>query len=313
MEAFKVKRNGKILDYRVGQELDLGQVRDFFSQKYDVQKLWQEKRHVAMWVAKNGKEYFLKLSTTEGISVRSETERVWNDEFNKYSTSGNFLVPENLGDGDYNGLYFLVMDRFDGPFVCDMEGKNNLIEENLDGIISFAENIQSLSLDIPINDDIQNSDHQEWFKLKTKSWLDNVPRDVAQNYGLEDLWKIVVDGAGDLSEKPRHGDFAPWHIMVLPEGKLGLIDGEHSHSHGVENYDICYFIQRVYAVLKMPELAIKIFSQLIKLGYDKEKLRTVLASRAIGGFLDQSFSSTPNYDKENDFKNWALSISINKI
>ncbi len=308
MQAFKVRKNGKTLDYRVGQELDLGQVKDFFSQKYDVQKLWQERRHVAGWVKKNEKEFFLKLSTTEGISVRSETEKVWNDEFNRYSTSDNLLVPENLEDGYYNGLYYLVMDRFDGPFLCDMEGKNNLIEENLDGIISFAEHIQSLPLNIPINDAIQNSDHQEWFKLKTRSWLDSVPKDVSQKYGLDDLWKVVVNCAGSLSEKPRYGDFTPWHIMVLGDGKLGLIDAEHAHSHGVENYDICYFLQRVHTVLGMPELAIKIFQKLLDRGYDKEKLRTVLASRAIGGFLDQSFKPNSHYDRENDFKDWVLDL-----
>jgi hypothetical protein len=200
------------------------------------------------------------------------------------------------------------MDRFDGPFLCDREGKNNLIEPNINKIISFAEHIQSLPMNISINDAIQNSNHQEWFKLKTKSWLDSVPKEVAQNYGLAELWKIVVSGAESLSEKPRHGDFTPWHIMVLPQGKLGLIDGEHSHSHGVENYDICYFIQRVHTVLGMPELAVKIFQKLLDRRYDKAKLKTVLVSRAIGGFLDQSFNQSPNYQREKEFKDWILGI-----
>lgn len=305
MEAFRVRRKGKTLDYRVGQKLDLEMVKDFFSKKYVIKKLWQEKRHVVGWVEKEGKEFFLKLSTTEGIGIRSETEKVWNNEFNKYSTSQDFLVPKNLKDGYYNGLYYLVMDRLDGPFLCDIENKNNLIESNIDKVISLSEHIQSLPLSIPINDAIQNSNHQEWFKLKTKSWLDSIPNEVAQRYGLAKLWKIVSDGAEDLSEKPRHGDFAPWHIIVLPEGRLGLIDGEHSHSHGVENYDICYFIQRVHTVLKMPNLAIKIFNRFIERGYSKEKLQVVLATRAIGGFLDQSFNPNPNYDKESEFKNWV--------
>lgn len=312
MKAFRVKKNGKTFDYRVGQELDLGPIADFFSQNYNVEKIWQEKRHVAVWVesppAGGGKKFFAKLSTTEGISIRSETEKVWNEEFNKYSTSQKFLVPKNLEDGHFNGLYYLVMDRFDGPFVCDLEGKNNLIKQNIDNIISLSEHIQNLPLDIPINDAIKNSDHREWFKLKTRSWFDGIPQEVVQKYGVSDLWQVVEEGAKDLSEKPRHGDFAPWHIMVLGDNKLGLIDGEHSHSHGVENYDISYFIQRVHTVLNRPDLAIKIFQNLLKRGYDKEKLRTVLASRAIGGFLDQSFKQNPSYEKENDFKNWVLSI-----
>ncbi len=305
MEAFRVKKNGKTLDYRVGQQLDLDQVSKHFKNRFNVQKIWQEKRHVVGWVEKTGKEYFLKLSTTEGIGVRSETEKVWNEEFNKYSNSPQFKVPKNLEDGHYKGLYYLAMDRFEGPFVCDMEGKNNLIEQNIDRIISLSEHIQSLPLDIPVNDAIRNPNHQEWFRLKTKSWLDAVPKD-AEEYGLGELWELVNEGANRLSEKPRHGDFAPWHLIVLPQGKLGLIDGEHSHSHGVENYDICYFIQRVHTVLGIPDLALKIFNRLIGRGYDKEKLRTVLTSRAIGGFLDQSFGSNPNYDREVEFKSWVL-------
>lgn len=308
MEVFRVKKNGKILDYRVGQKLDLGLVKNFFSQSYAVIKLWQEKRHVVGWVKKNGREFFLKLSTTEGIGVRTETEKVWNYEFNKHSTSQNFLVPKNFEDGYYNGLYYVVMGKFDGPFVCDLEKRKNLIEENIDGIISFAQHIQSLSLNIDINDAIQNSNHQEWFKLKTKSWLDSVPKDLVQEYGLSELWNIVVSGAGSLSEKPRHGDFTPWHISILPYRKLGLIDGEHAHSHGVENYDICYFVQRVHTVLGTPNLAMKIFQNLLNRGSDREKLGIVLAARAIGGFLDQSFSSNPNYEREKEFKNWVLSI-----
>lgn len=308
MEAFKVRKNGKILDYRAGESLDLSLVKDFFSRNYNVKRLWQEKRHVVGWVEKDGKEFFAKLSTTEGISIRSETEKVWNDEFNKYSTSQKFLAPKNLEDGHYNGLYYLVMDKFDGPFVGDSEGKNNMIEQNINDIISFSEHIHSLPLNIPINDAIQNPDHQEWFKLKTKSWLDSIPKEVVRMHDLTVLWDVVAEGSKDLSEKSRHGDFTPWHIMLLSEGKLGLIDGEHSHSHGVENYDICYFIQRVHTVLKMPELAEKIFQELLNRGYDKGKLRTVLASRAIGGFLDQSFNSNPNYNQESKFKNCVVNI-----
>lgn len=308
MEAFRVRRNGKTWDYRVGQELDLGPIEDFFSQSYNVEKIWQEKRHVAVWVGKDGKEFFLKLSTTEGIGIRSQTEKIWNDEFNKYSTSQKFLAPKNLEEGYYNSLYYLVMDRFDGPFACDAEGRNNIVEQNIDDIISLSEYIQNLPLNISINDAIQNPNYQEWFRLKTKSWFDTVPAEITQRYGVSDIWQVVANGAENLFEKPRHGDFAPWHIMVLGDHKLGLIDGEHSHSHGVENYDICYFIQRVHTVLGRSDLATKIFQKLLEKGYDKEKLRTVLASRAIGGFLDQSFSPNPNYDQENEFKNWVLNI-----
>lgn len=89
--------------------------------------------------------------------------------------------------------------------------------------------------------------------------------------------------------------------ILLPNKQLGLIDGEHAHSFGVENYDICYFIQRVYSILKDEKLASKIFHKLLSRGYDKSKLRTVLLSRAIGGFLDESFKPVPDYQTASEF------------
>ena len=58
----------------------------------------------------------------------------------------------------------------------------------------------------------------------------------------------------------------------------------------------------------MPELAVKIFQKLLDRRYDKAKLKTVLVSRAIGGFLDQSFNQSPNYQREKEFKDWILGI-----
>lgn len=309
MEAFKVRKKRKVLDYRVGKNLDLRQVHEFFSKNYLVKKLWQEKRHVVGILEKDRKEYFLKLATTEGIGIRTTTEKTWNEQFNKYSTNPQFIVPKNFEDGYFEGLYYLTMDKFDGQFLCDVERESNLFDSNIGKIIDFSEHIQKLSLNIPINDAIQNSNHQEWFRLKTKSWLDALLKDVYKQFEIFILWKVVKEGAEDLLEKPRHGDFTPWHIFVLKNGALGLIDGEHAHSHGVENYDICYFIQRVFTVLDMPELAFKIFKQMLERDYDKAKLQTVLASRAIGGFLDQSFHQNPSYKKEKAFRNWVLSLN----
>lgn len=104
------------------------------------------------------------------------------------------------------------------------------------------------------------------------------------------------------------GFYTMAHNPLLGDSKLGLIDGEHAHSLGVEYYDICYFIQRVYSVLEDEELASKIFHKLLSRGYDKSKLRTVLSSRAIGGFLDESFKPSPDYQIASDFASRAQVI-----
>ena len=137
---------------------------------------------------------------------------------------------------------------------------------------------------------------------KTKLWYDDIPEDIAEKYQIYKLLNIVEKD--DLEIKPRHGDFAPWHIMEINDGKFLLIDGEHARADGVEMYDIAYFIQRVYSVSKNPQLAIKISE---KLG-DLDKLKIVLAARAIGGYLDESLTPDPDYKYAESFQKFILSL-----
>lgn len=97
-------------------------------------------------------------------------------------------------------------------------------------------------------------------------------------------------------------------MIKLPDKKIGLIDGEHSLANGVEGYDICYFIQRVFSVLKNPYIAESIYSELLARGYKTDKLRTVLAARAIGGFLDESLRDEPDYTVADNFKDWVMGV-----
>lgn len=119
---------------------------------------------------------------------------------------------------------------------------------------------------------------------------------------------IVSRGSKSLSAKTRHGDFTPWHIFLLKNGSLGLIDGEHAMANGVENYDICYLIQRVFSVLKETQIALKILELILKRGYSPKKLKVVLIARAIGGFLDEFLTPNPDYLYADKFKNWVLEL-----
>ena len=83
MKAFTIKLNGQLLDYRKSKNLDLVNVRNFFSNKYKVKKLWQEQRHVLGIVEKDDRKLFLKLATTQGIGAVTQIEYKWNDELNR--------------------------------------------------------------------------------------------------------------------------------------------------------------------------------------------------------------------------------------
>lgn len=306
--AFKIKKDEKILDYRKAATLDIDKVKKHFGQKFNLIDLKQENRHVIGTIEYKSKNYILKLSTTEGIGARTETEKLWNDEFNKYSRNRLLRVPINFEDGYYEGLYYIIIEKFEGPLLSTLHGENDIIGRNIETIIDFSEYIQTLQLNVPVKDMIQASNAQEWFVEKTKSWLGSINIKIIQEYKILQLWNIVQESSKALIEKPRHGDFTPWHMMALENGGIGLIDGEHAHSHGVEHYDISYFMQRVYSVLNKKELAEQVLSKILTRDYSKDKIKTVLASRAIGGFLDESFKDEPKYKIANEFSEWVLKL-----
>lgn len=312
MKAFEIKIKGKILDYRITKNLDLKKVNDFFSKEYNVIKIWQESRHVLGILEKNNQKVFLKLSTTEGISAVTEIEYKWNEEFNRLITrEKNFWVPKNIDSGFYNqNLFYFISDYFDGKLLAQRPLDKTTVEtysQNLSSIIDLSEFIQKLEI-LPLSSK-DEEEYQTWYLNKTISWHEAIPQDVTDNYELNNLLTIVKNGYSNLERKTRHGDFTPWHMFELTNGKIGLIDGEHAMKNGVEYYDICYLIQRTFSVLKKPELAKTILDNLIERKYNLEKLKVVLASRAIGGFLDDSLTlKRADYTFANDFKNWVTEL-----
>lgn len=309
MNAFKIRASdGRVLDYLKSQELDLDKIRTHFSKEYQIKDLRQPGRHVIATVNKNNTDYILKLSSTEGVGVRTETEALWNDEFNKFSKNSAFRVPKNLDDGYYEGLYYLLMEKLEGEHLSTLRGENYIADKYIDAIVEFSELIQNLPLDIPSDDVIELENHQEWFVAKTKSWYENINEEITKQFELDKLMKSIEEGSRELKEKPRHGDFTPWHMITLKNGGLGLIDGEHAHSHGVEYYDIAYFIQRVFSVLNRREEAEKIVGKLLERKYDLDKLKTVLISRAIGGFNDEFLTPVPNYKRAQEFTEFITGL-----
>lgn len=115
MKAFEIKLNGRLLDYRQAKNLDMSNVRNFFSKKYYVKKLWQEQRHVLGIIEKDNQELFLKLAATEGIGAVTRIEYKWNEEFNRLILrKSKFWVPLNVDSGYYNNLFYLITDVLEG-------------------------------------------------------------------------------------------------------------------------------------------------------------------------------------------------------
>ncbi len=312
LKSFKIHLKNKVLDYRQSEDLDLKKIRRFFCKKYQIVKLWKAPRHVLAILVKNNQKFFLKLSTSEGISLVTENEYNWNTYFNKYNINNSFSVPKNYDRGNYAEKYFyLITDYLVGSPLCGIAGSKDetlKLIKYIPQIINLSEIIQHLSQDVFLLPEYEEKDYKIRFLNKTNGWFEDIPAHIIKKYKVEDLLGVVNKGIDQLDNKPRHGDFTPWHILKLKNGKLGLIDGERAFSDGVENYDICYLIQRVYSILKNPELAESIYSILIERKYYKNNLKTVLASRAVGGFLDVTLNNETDYRFAVDFKNWVLSI-----
>ncbi|MBI2314889.1 hypothetical protein HYU93_02420 [Candidatus Daviesbacteria bacterium] len=314
LNSFKVRSGLKLVDYRLGEDLDSQEIKVYFqSRDYKIGNLQNSGRHVTGILTKAGEKYFLKLSTSEGISIVTQNEFNWNNYFNANNLNNKFHVPKNFDSGYFKDKYFyLITNYFNGKLLCqfrDQYQNLNLLTKSLTQIIELAENIQQLPDYTFAIAQYQDGDSKLRFINKANAWFDDIPINIRDKYNLQLLIKVAIKGIDKLFSKPRHGDFAPWHIMTLGNNKLGLIDGEHALSDGVENYDICYFIQRVFSVLKKPDIAENIYLELRKRKYEVEKLKTILAARAIGGFLDESLNSNPDYMFANAFKDWVLALN----
>ncbi len=316
LKAFQIMVGGRIFDYRLGENLDLELIKTFFQKKYTVKKIWSGGRHVLGILEKDKKTLFLKLATSEGISEVTKNEYNWNEQFNKLipRKQSDFWVPQNIECGIYNSKFFyLITDKFEGELLAKKPEKSeisNTFIKFIPSVIRLSELIQNLDINLSGK---ENTDHKERFFQKTKYWYKDIPKDVRYKYKIDQLLNIVENNVSILKKKPRHGDFTPWHLIKLPDNKLGLLDGEHARNNGVEYYDIGYFIQRVFSVLQNQDFAQTMLVLLIKAKYDITKLRVILAARGIGGFLDESLKSSPNYIFSNKFKDWVIKLNNNTI
>ncbi|MDP3948098.1 MAG: hypothetical protein Q8P87_00110 [bacterium] len=310
LKSFKVRLGDRFLDYRLGKDLDLQKIKHFFQDKYRIKKMWKGPRHILGILTKNNVDYFLKLSSSEGISVVTQNEYDWNNYFNKYfPVDLPYRVSNNYDSGLYQQkYYYLITDYLDGEVLCDIHEEAFRLTPCIEDIILLSELIQKMPK-VKFSIYQYGVDYKQKFSDKVSKWFNDIPIGIRKKFKVEILLKIIEKGTDELTSRPRHGDFTPWHMIKLKDIRLGLIDGEHAQSDGVEGYDICYFIQRVFSILKSPDIAQSIYLRLLEKGYGANKLKTVLAARAIGGFLDESLAYKPDYKFANNFKDWILRIT----
>lgn len=312
--AFTIKKNGKILSYYKGETLDLKDISLFFKKKGYSTNLKHQKRHIVGILQKGSQEYFLKLSTCEGINETTYNEYQWNYYFNKIVLRENsyFCVPKNIEKGYFNKYFYFISEYFNGELLGPLNkesGKLKAVWDNLDKLIELSELIQKLPLPVLRADEYHKGEnYKEKFLNKVVLWYKSIPENIIKKYYINTLLDIFKKKVNVLNKACKHGDFTPWHMIILKNNKLGLIDGEHAMSESVEGYDICYLIQRLFSVLKNKEIAKELYLILLEKNYSKEKLQIVLCARAIGGFLDESLSPSPDYRFAKEYKSWVLNL-----
>ncbi|RJR16216.1 hypothetical protein C4579_00680 [Candidatus Microgenomates bacterium] len=308
--AFKIIKDGKTLDYRIPGQVSIPNIQnELVNLGFENPKLQQRARHVIGTTEQNGEVYFVKIATSEGISLMTQREAQWNNWFHE-TTRGNapFLVPVTIASGYLpNQLFYLVSSKVNGNLLIDYPNTDiSRITPNIENMVTMAVFIESLPVSnaLPFAD-TQGKTAQEKALSKTIRWFEAIPDTIRKQFELERLLNFVKDRYLELTPGPRHGDFTPWHMFENGR-ELTLIDGEHASTEGVKHYDLGYMAQRLFSVLKKPELADAFLTEALKQRSDQEQLRTIMAMRAIGGFLDESLTEKPDFSIHEQFARFLM-------
>ncbi len=303
MKGFNIVINGKKIDYLKGKKINEKELINYFN-NLGCQNISLIKdnnlfnRHLLLTGFLNKIKIFIKIATSSGISYINENEVIWYQLVNK-----KVNVPKIYKYGYFKKNFYFISEYLPQNFI-----NINYLKNNIDSIIKLAEKISNLKIKkLPADDYNPGSTHNEKFIFKVNAHFESLPKKIIYKYRLDLLMAEIKKNYINLKQRCRHGDFNINH-MILKNKKIYLIDGQLAMTQWVEYYDIGYLIQRIYSQHKNPNLAYEIYKKLIAKGYNKNKLKTILLARAIGGFLDEYISLNKDYSIHKDFKNWILNL-----
>lgn len=199
-----------------------------------------------------------------------------------------FAVPHNENSGQQNGLFWFTCGYFSGDFLATKDPPDKkTLDVWLDKIVKCALWTNQLpQLDLPMNQYGGSKKVGGVLLDDVKKWSQEI------NAETDGLIRIIEESQDDIKLQTQHGDFVPWHMIDLDDGKFGLIDGEHARSTLPKYYDVAYWYMRVMTELSNPEISeefLERFHQKLDSGDQKtftDELRPVLAQRTVGAFWD---------------------------
>lgn len=269
------------------RKIPLDLVKNFLQEKgYVVIKLWQPWRHVIGIVKKADKQLFFKMATTVKIGRMTKNEFFWNELISKkLNLDAPFLVPKNIEKGLFQErLFFFISDYFGDRTLADKypprtKGLNKWIfkiAKTAYVIGNINHKLNNRQKEKPIGEHLLES---------ATEWSSQLQSDT------QPLLEVIRKSRQQVKRAFSHGDFVPWHMYDLKNGKLGLVDAEHG-GWKAKYYDVAYFYLRVRQSLGEKELARKFLLKFIDLLPQEEKssfwdgLKPVLSQRLVGNFWE---------------------------
>lgn len=100
---------------------------------------------------------------------------------------------------------------------------------------------------------------------KLDRWMElPIERKQIETAAIQNGKDIFDKYRANVTPRLQHGDFVPWHMYDLGEGKIGLIDGEHSSLTKPRLYDLAYIYSRLVTRMKSFKSAKKLLTMVVE-------------------------------------------------
>lgn len=276
-------------------------VSDFLKKKgYKVIKIKRPWRHVTAILEKDNQKLFFKMATTIKTSKMTENEYNWNERVgSQLNPKAPFLVPRNIEKSFFQKkLFFFISTYFGNQTLADKYPPNvKQLERWIPKIAKAAYLISQI--DCQPKEEEKTKSVGECLITSVSEWASQVSIDV------QPLLTIIKDSKQKVKKCWAHGDFVPWHMYDLKNGKFGLVDAEHGGC-GLKHYDVAYFYVRVRQSLGEKELAKNFLMEFMNLLPKKYRLtfwrdlKPILAQRLMGDFWGAEIG--PKAKKEGELR-----------
>lgn len=249
------------------------------------------------------------MASTIKTSRLTKNECWWQEKVGSQLIRSDILrVPKTIEKGFSQGKLFYYIGDFFGENVLASQfpPDEKRLAEWLSKIAGMAYRLGQLEC---------RKDLKKKYLPAGEKLLEAAAEWVSQvNVDLEPLLKIIESVKNNISRCCGHGDFTPWHMYELEDGKIGLVDAEHA-GWGPKYYDVAYFYTRVRNGLKNKQLANQFLINFKGLLPKKDQvvfwdeIKPVLAQRLIGDY----WRARNNREELTRFEEYKKEIIGNKI